>query len=757
VNTILTIIIMTSLFGLVGCSEGGKTNTTLQVSRAFAMSNPYFGGGLIITGKNLNNGRTFSQGLTTSMQFSILLDKGIWLVSAVGWDGGTSSNVAFGGKPLCGTVTKNLENSTEVLELSVTEVGCRDTFFAAGNVEGVGTSIKKLSLINTCQTFFPSGVEATSNIATSLVQMGTADNFCDTTVSPDMKSNVESIKIFAQNKLLADAIPQLGFSSGCIQSNGTYKSVIQPGSSSPLNPFQIGNDLRLPYGGIPFTIVTYNDTTCTTPKAHYPFPNGLTEGDPAIFDHHLVQKGSQEMRLILPANDLRRALSPFAALLPSIVKYNGGSPIAFPLAPSSIPTNFHGYVGQNSIKIKNQSTCGALTNPVNMTGASCTPDEDGVNLSFTGTSSPASISIGGNNYTFYLAAAVADINRFQSQKLAIDLLGMSSTEATEEFFQLHDHDERDYGVLSVARNMLSGNGAGGVVGISNTAQTFETACLNTNVDKTVRIFDWEKMKLDTFRVVLHSNPVSAPIFFTCVTTNRDPASCGAGEDFHKRMMIYDYKTSAVLPAMVFEFNCSKKIGRLEINTSEIENLKRNDKNQIVSWNTEADSNYAYQRFENTLMEKGYLSTNSGWELREEKRVMNQVQKNGPEEFEAFDLSFEAHSNAGQFAQKMEHRRLITSSSYLYWFADNQATTNASIDYILSFGSFSPTYNRILNTNSTTHKIFMGSNFEQVVIAGVIGLSDFSTRYQDDYITQNLAALKETAFFNAFNTNFFTSP
>lgn len=763
-----TLIALSSLLSVVSCGSGGQSSASLQVSRAFAMTNPNFGGGLIIAGKNLSTGKTFSKGLTTSMSLNIVLDKGTWLITATGWDGGSPSNVPFGGLPYCGKVTKDLSNDNETIDLSVTTAECATSFFSGAHADTAASTIKTLSLINTCNTFYDGNVFPTDVISSSVVSSGSAtDSFCEN-IANDLQTKVESVKIYALNKDIKSTEPTLGFPSGCIKAS-TLKSRIETGSSSPANPYQSGKELKLPVGGIPFYIVTYRDNSCAEPIARYPFKNGLGAGNPEEFDHLLLARNSSDIKLVLPGNDMRRGYTPFQAIMPFFKRYNSGTFQKFLTAPATVGTyKFHGIISQpNSVILDNVNTCSTVTNDgTYVTSASCTDLGDEVQISFTGsTEGTGSFTMNSISYGVYMANATFGQSRYSIQRLSMELLGHDGDENIKRFYDLKNHDNDSYGALSIVRDIFSSHAAGGALGISNGANTFANECLARTADKEVSVFNWEKMQQETFRVVLSNSVIADPTSFTCNNTSTDESDCFTnGEIFEKRMVIYDYRVSAATPSFAMEFNCTTKLGKLEMNIVDIEGAKKDEVKQIVNWNTDEASNLQYQRFERLLIGKQYKDVGSNtWIQIGEHRQMARVMKTGTDDYEAWAFSFNTHKNGSSFDQAIAYQRLKTASTTNL----NYINTTAGMNHSNPYEILTDSANSILLARSPTSEsgdnIFSPANVFPQGSGGTSATfnalsTDFATADNfNDSVSFNIATLNTNAFnVNMFGTSFLTT-
>lgn len=692
------VFLLLSLTGLAGCGAGGS-NTSLEISRAFATTNTTFGGGLIISGKNLTTGRFFSQGLTTSMDFRTTLEKGKWKISAVGWDGGGSSGSEklFAGIPYCGSIEADLTSDTQSVTLNINQANCNTNEFTAGRVDGSG-NLRVFGAIITCNTFLnPTvGPSSTGAINTHYIAPGTGtDNFCSG-IAPDLQSKVRATKIYALNKLPGQAADSMGFSSGCMQGlSAPDESVIYPTNAS--NPYN-GYTVKLPFNNVPFTIVTYEDSTCTKPLAIYPFKNGLLAGNPDAFDHLILDRGTSDSKLILPGNDMRRAKSALVNLMPYFKKYNFASPAKFDTVPTSGYTSltYPAFNGVTTTVRVDEPNCGdSFGHSGNISSATCIDIGDKVEVTYVGS------GVGVADFTFYDPGPVARRTIYlnvaegtnaptlhKNHKEIIKLMGESGTDSNDTFFsQDDDHDEKRYGALSVARQMLSAHGAGGLLGIPNDALTFADACNALSGEKTMSVYNHDELQFETYRVNIHNTTVASPSAYFCKTSTLSATDCSVGAGgipFNKRMLIYDYKQSAIDPTIIMEFSCSALVGRLESNSFETKLNERFSNKRIVSWNTQPDANLSYQRLEFLEWNRMEKYVSSAWQLRVDERRMARLQKNGVDDYDAWVYRFGSAFNGTNYSQNMERFFFKTESTTRLCYLNETNTPSAQsvFDYIL---------------------------------------------------------------------------
>jgi hypothetical protein len=772
------LFVLLSLTGLAGCGAGGS-NTSLEVSRAFATTNTSFGGGLIISGKNLTTGRFFSQGLTTSKDFRTTLEKGKWKISAVGWDGGGTPGTEklFAGIPYCGSVEADLASDQESVTLNINQANCNTNEFTAGRVDGSG-NLREFGAIITCNTFLnPTvGPASTGAISSHYIAPGTGtDMFC-ANAAPDLQTKVRATKIYAMNKLPGQATESMGFNSGCMRGLASpNESVIFPTNAS--NPYTGGYTLKLPFNNVPYTIVTYEDVTCTKPLAIYPFKNGLMAGHPEAFDHLVLDRGSLDSKLILPGNDMRRAKSALVNLMPYLKRYNSASPEKFNTVPSTGYTSltYPAFNGVTTTVTIEESDCGdSFGHSGNISSATCVDVGDKVEVTYTGSGTGAA------DFTFYVnpgpsARRTVYLNvaeganapiLHKSHKEIIKLMGESGTDSNETFFsQDDDHDEKRYGILSTARQMLSAHGAGGLLGIPDDTLTFAQACNALSGEKAMTIYNHEKLQYETFRVNIHNTTVSSPTSYICKTSTLSASDCSSGAGgipYNKRMLIYDYKQSAIAPAIVMEFSCSGLVGRLESNSFETKSLERFSSKRVVSWNTQTDSNLAYQRAEFLEWNRMEKYVSSAWQLKVDERRMARIQKNGTDDYDAWVYRFGSAYNGSTYSQNTERFFFKTESASKLCYLNESTTPTAqsAFNYIL-VNSDPLLDDDILGGETATNAFYPANSFPQTPTtcgSTFIGLpSGNNADLVDGSLEFQLGEFGGVNFPAKFGGSFFTSP
>ncbi len=644
-------LIFLPIISLVGCGTGGKTNATLEVSRGFVISTSSFGGGLIISGKNLTTGKNFTQGLSGSRELNLVLTKGKWVFSAIGWEGG-ANNVPFTGMPYCGKVEQEFIRDSEVVDLSVTKENCSDPYFSAGHTttESGITTFKKISIVNTCHSFFASAVTATSTVASSLVKSTTtAPNFCSSLQELDLQSKVLSFRI--------SSINNLGLTAAGFQLSRCYEA------SAGMNN---ADEIRLPLNEFPFRIDIFESAGCVDQIASFPFPKGIAPGDPLSFDHLLVSNSGGGMRLVLPASDVGRAVSPFQHLLPSITKENS---TLFPTVPTTLGIyHMRAIVGENKVVLEDDN-CPAttITTTDGVQGATCTDLGEKIEIKFTGNNSFTSGTLVINGFTYKVKVEKdAELQRFSTQRKVIELIGTDKGSEFSRFYDIYREDDEQYGVLSMVRKMFKGDGPGGVIGIQNLNTTFTQACMDAVTDKTITFFNYEKMVQESYRVIVNNNSIGAPEPFICDADNAQNPACpmvGASPKiFDKKMILYDHKVSTINPIHVLKFNCSEFVGKMETNDVKIQNGIKEERRKILHWNTKILNSYL-KRFEEINWIKRYNLVNGAYSKTSDSREITRFLTATGSNFEIWNVLYNSRKDqaTGNYFEDLVKTRMKTTT------------------------------------------------------------------------------------------------
>jgi len=753
------------LFIIHGCGTRNQTETTLKVSNSFSITSRGYTGGLIIHGKNLSTGEKFTQSLKDGVQFTAILNKGEWLLSAIGWTEASK----FNGPPHCGKVNTKLSNEQETVYISMNSTNCGDSFFSKGKVD-TQNNLKKINFIGTCDTFFERVPLPSDTISSVIVKPTTSKNFCDDSNFPDdLKSKVRSIRFFGLNKKPHELSYSFGFDSVCMGLDSTSTSTFSP------------NNLILPLNEIPIAIKTYEHSNCQKPIAEFIFRDGLDQGDTTQFDHLLLDdlssstqatgtpqqaSPSTPLKLILPSNDLKRGLSPFSALAPSFKKvYSGVTSLYETTPPALMIYDYRIPSSQQSIVLEDEEGCDQIQTPYNN---SCSITDDKKVMINIGTNTGANkvtITSGQKSYNIHIEYQGFDQERSEAQGLIMKLIGHNADEKTARFFNVWE-DGNHYGYLSEIRNMFHPNGAGGVIGIKDKNQTFQTHCTELEEDKEIRIFNFEENKAEWYRVVV-SNIIedneSNPSNFLCDLTNLKPSSCPDTIKFHKRMNIYNQSFSEENPIMVLRFSCTHPIGHFE-NLSFRDDNFDSPQNQfhkrIINWNTNFESSSAYQRFEVITWRK---------DLNFEERTMARIFKTSGSEFEG--TSYDYHNSPQSVSSIHESVKLTRFQSQSSGSDLNFSTTQQNQNYTNRYDIFQ-TNNNLLNqlplqstgtnsftlSNSYPQQSITGRSITFRNLSGTNGVFDDKSEKINDSLEMRLSTLGDEEFTNSFQEeNFLTPP
>lgn len=766
-------MIITSLAGLVSC--GSKSVGKLEVSQSFATANTSFGGGLVISGKHLSSGKTFSHSILSGKEMRINLEQGFWKISAVGWDGGGTPGTEklFAGNPFCGTVTANLANSSTVVDLNINQANCNTTEFSQGHT--FGGNLKVFGAVVTCNTFFQPAININNPISTQIIAAGVGtDDFCESSaLDPDLKSKVKAVKIYSNNKLPDQAAPSLGFNTGCMQGTSGLESKIFP--TDAVNPYN-GYIVKLPFNNLPLTFVTFEDTSCNKPLATFHFKDGIAAGSES-FDHLLQDRGSSDMKLILPANDLKRAKSALIGLLPSIKKDVAGTPTKFGTTPSNLGSlTYPAILNTHHKVILNEDDCGSTapvaTGPVLF--VSCLDLGNRIELNYKGgaTTGAANIKIydGATIRSTYNMTVISNSGlesvKYKSQAKVIELLGQD-VESESIFFEQNE-DDKEFGVLSNIRHMFAADGAGGVLGLGSidATTTFAEACNGLVMDKTETVYNEDRMSFESYRVNIHDGVVGSPTNYMCKTnvlSSSDCTTATGGIAFDKRMTIYDHKISTVQPIFVMEFSCEQLVGRFEMNELEVnaDGLSRSIKKQLLSWNTNPDSNLLYQRLENISFTAREKNVAGNWITVAETRDMSRLQKINIDNFAAWSYHFQTVFDGTNHKQEIQSLFLETiNNGDTLIFSHNPLSDSDAINRFSIFSSGSAVLTNAPMV-SAADKFDLAAAYPQAhTTPGVTYVTlpaGNNTDKIDGRLIFQLDQLVAGAFGTTFGSSFYTAP
>ncbi len=755
-------LFLSLLLIISGCGERHQTLATLKISNSFSITSQGYTGGLIIHGKNLSTGEKFTQSLKEGVQFTTILNKGEWLLSAIGWP----STTKFDGAPQCGKVTTRLSTEQETIYISMNSTNCGDPFFSKGKVD-TQNNLKKINFIGTCDTFFERVPLPSDMISSVIVKPTTSNSFCDDQNFPaDLKSKVGGIKIFGLNKKPHELSYSFGFDSDCIGKDSNSTSTFTP------------TDLTLPHGEIPLAIKTYKDDKCEKPIAEFIFKDGLDQGDTTQFDHLLLDDLSSSiptagtpthLKLILPSNDLKRGLSPFSFLAPSFRNESNGTVSSFETVPENLG-GFHFRIPniQHKIVIDEITNCDGITPSANY---SCSSEENKVNIQFTSTASPPLLinTHSGTSYSVKVESQGFDQERSEVQGLIMKLIGHNADRNTARFFNVWDENNH-YGYLSEIRNMFHPNGAGGLFKVSHQSLSFEQACKDIIDDKEVRIYDYEKLRAEWYRVVLNNitdDNEKTPSNFLCDLANFRPTNCPSDIVLDKEMTIYNQSFSREKPVMRLKFSCTHPIGHFEnlsFRDDDVNNSEDQFHKRIINWNTNFENSSSYQRFEVITWSK---------DLNFEERTMARIFKTSSSDFEG--ISYDYHNslqNVSSVHESVKLTRFQSQSSGLDLnFSTNQQNQNSMNSYEI-FQTSNSYLNTLLNqlplqstgtnsftlSNSYPQQSITGRSITFQSLSGINGVFDDDSKKINDSLIMRLSTLGDGGFTDSFQEeNFLTSP
>ena len=673
------IILIAPLLVLSACGGGQQTSTSLEISKSFAVTNPSYGGGLVVSGKNLTTGQNFSVGLVGKTTVNYSLDAGRWIFTAVGWDGGGSlgTEKSFAGKPFCGLVQQDLSGTSATVSLTLSEATCATHAFAGTLPSGAaGKYSRKLKAITSCNTFFNGPILATDVINTKIVNAATSLTFCES-LADDLQSDIESVRIYSLNKGPYELLPSSGIPSECMSNDLSNLSVINTDSpTAPTNPYGTGYDLRLPLRGVPFIIMAYRDGACAEPLAKYVFQEGLLPGSPG-FDHLLLDNNgnNDQVKLILPGSDMKRALSPLAHLMPYFKK-SGGT--RFP-TEASTSAEFHAFVGTTNTMVVERPSCGIFgshSNVASLPAPTCIDLGEYVEITYQPvTAANGFISMDIDTYQFD-AETSAGSQRYSSNKIIWNLLGPTDPMMGQEKFygEPNKNHETDYGALSDIRNMFAANGAGGLMFGFDKSLDFETACLNQISERSITIFNYEKMANESYKVKIHNTKTSSPSPYLRDLTSRD--SSGIVADYEKRMLIWDYQRDLVNPIMVLEFSCSELLGTIETHIVHPHPSGIASERTIVNWNTNISGvGLENQRFE--VLKHKVMKDSSGTVIEDIRSVARVDKLPGGNDYANWHYLFKSTYDGTNYAEIIEYYDQISETNNVCYMKDAQSKSTYS--------------------------------------------------------------------------------
>ncbi|MCM2350443.1 MAG: hypothetical protein NDI69_10515 [Bacteriovoracaceae bacterium] len=615
-----TIVLLTLLSTLAGCGGAGQSSAKLEVSKAFAMTNPYFGGGLMIHGSS-STGQHFTLALDSNLEKTIQLENGTWSFYAVGWDG----NQKFVGNRQCGMVTKEISASS-VVELNMNSTICSDLVFQK-NV--------KLHEFKTiaCGTF------NTYNFTTntySPISASTPDTFCSS-LPMEMRSELSHYKIVAQESF--KGVQKPAFESQCLSTTGEILG-------------------HLPVIKFPFLIKAYRSLSdCNSTLARpliFNFPNGIEAGHPETFDHLALQSGTApaQTRLVLPSSISKRGKSLFMNMIPQFLCETSGLSDCFksPVSTYHVNVDWYDNFTQRKLLLKNTSV------------ATCPSMSANSKFSFTGCENQDGNLYGhmARNGAYCSSVACADTVVIDSKTIsiktteaagnfylfdeALQILGLRVIDNTEHpyylFHSLQDNHDRisGGGKLRRVQEHLSSTG------ILSLVRTGHTSC-----SALASAVDVASISLPPQSVF---DPHEGKSFDIAITISNGLTSTGG--------TIYDLKIDFKVMAGslldeqgTFNLVCGKPIGTFETVSFKDSELER----ELINWNTD---NVATAVFESYSYQKESDGTQTRAEVVKAQKTSatefwSRAVQIGSESFGAYASVSELHKAGGKiFTTRLSH-------------------------------------------------------------------------------------------------------
>lgn len=518
---------------------------------------------------------------------------------------------------------------------------CVDPFFGGSDfVDAKAGTLKKLTHVNTCSTFLTTTPNPNDPVEKWLVKSVTLNNYCDgPSVPADLKSRVKGLRIRSVLRTPDSQDARPSFDSGCILSSDS--SYIVAGVSSPLS----GRQVRLPYLNVPFMIQTYEDTSCKMPLNTFSYLNGFAGDRP--FDSMLFNDASG-VRLLVPGDNGPRAVGPFMALMPQIL--DGSSGLPFLTAPASLAAKFHVPAGDTTKIIVNESSCSPSLSKdgVKILGVTCKDLGEVVEMTVVADGSPGLGSIVNFSTIGIYVFLPSELERHRVQKSMMELLGSTNQTGNDEFFNLNKGllVSKEYGALSLARNVLGPQGAGRIgldlyrFQFKDTTTTFKEVCENTWGGFEWRDYDPESMQERVFWIEI-GKPYTASGSLICNDADPAEADCASnGQGFNKRIQVFD-RARSMLPIVAAEFNCGSLLGRLETSIPDETKYERKLDQDILHWNTAWGAGSGKQRLEHLHWSTREVLSGSAFELKSERRRMARFVKTNTSGYEMTSFNFEA--------------------------------------------------------------------------------------------------------------------
>lgn len=566
-----------------------------------ALSNGSYDGGLVIYGRSTTTNQFFTIPLPftsgSANEATVELNQGSWTFAAVAWDGDPDS---FEGTALCALQSVNLNSTEQTVNLSLSATTCDDVAFGSNTLS---SNFLPFSIV-TCGTLY---IDQTPTLLSS-----DSPGFCSSSsLDPDLRVHAKAFKLSVPVQVPGTAFGPYSPLTRCLD--------LTDGATS--------TNIRIPAKGMPLQIELLESSCADTSEKKlvtYPLQFGLSHAY-TIFDR-IYFTTSTFSRLYLPASLSRRGTSPFIASLPSF-KCDGTNPCM--RVPSNSSDRFLGWSNEIFVKAK-------------ATGESCSNLLLTNNLKMNSTDVSGSISTGDcreddgkfylrMNETIYSACTTSctiyfdfknDDNLFS---LSVTKQGMDPADHAYDFIfrtlgfedfttspaattqnamnslsVFHsgygDDENKNFGELSIAREMFRPDTLGGFLSTISTSQM-------SNYSMTFQVWD------DGTQVPHHLSIVSdtslVPAFMA--DDNDLTIVSNSTRTYTHRLTLSEIKGGAYVPKMSIRFINGEQVGQLESYHEDIDSSsdRKRLERSLIYWNTQL---VAYGRFEKYSYEKEVQNT-----------------------------------------------------------------------------------------------------------------------------------------------------
>jgi len=626
-------LLLLSLIILASCGVQ-QTTTTLRLSTAgLALSNGAYQGGLVVVGKS-SSGATFSipvpYSAGSTSEVEITLQRGTWSFNAIGWNGASTLE----GDSVCSKLDNvNLDRPTQVVDLTVAAATCNDIAFGNNGALSGTYTFNPFQLI-TCGSLLSNFASNTSVIAT------TQNDFCSPTNFPDdALSNARSFRL---------SVPSI--TPEGVVSNGALTTCL----TLPLGYQAAASTLRLPGKSTPYKIDLYESTDCNETEliSSSIFKNGFDE--PSTEYDHVFGPSGGTSKLFLSSNSTKKGFSQLINNIPTfkcsgtdcltMPNISGADRIIRPLnefiylsdlsqAPTATCANVNftsdatGFtyngatdcqISNNKMIIKvNYSNCPSICTLTNTLGAG-----NGPNLTFkTDTNNSAKAYeeaysiIGHNNVPPFVA--IQSMPHISMMNDGITSLGL----------------------IQDVRAMFIPSGPGGFYEPGLTCATASGTRATTFWDEGVQV---------SYQVTIEDITGEPVPNYICDDLPNVAVPCTL-TSFSKKMILRKMTPPSSTTERVMYYDCSLKIGKLEIQETKLENGFNKIQKKMIYWNSILgnDLNSRFEDYQITTMENpgtGILNNVFSSYVRAEKIDASNIILDS--------FNFESHLESGIYKQRL---------------------------------------------------------------------------------------------------------